>query len=140
MKRFLVLACAAALTVAASGCRDTTSPGSVLSGTYSLQSVNGSGLPAVVTQGQGFTEEVVSGRITIDRNGTFLDVLTYRDSYYDGSPPTIDEVVLRGYWSLSADQVTFTADDDPYNPYYATVSDGRLYFGNYGSSSWVYTK
>ena len=40
MKRFLMLAVAAVLSVSASACQDTTSPGAVLAGTYTLRSVN----------------------------------------------------------------------------------------------------
>ncbi|HEX5970799.1 MAG TPA: hypothetical protein VFY85_02670 [Gemmatimonadaceae bacterium] len=130
MKRILMLAFAAALTMSASACQDTTNPSSVLSGTYTLRTVDGRTPPVAVDA----STEITGGYILIDRNGTFTDVITYRDTYSGIS--TDDRI--DGTWALSGTTVEFTDARDPYNPYYATVSNGQLQFTNY-ASGYTYT-
>jgi hypothetical protein len=126
MKRILMLAFAAALTMSASACQDTTNPSSVLSGTYALRTINGQAPPVAVDA----TTEIVGGYIRIDRNGTYSDVITYRDVSAGNS--TYDDTI-NGTWALSGNNVEFTDVTDPYNPYYATVQNGQLVFTNYAS-------
>ena len=135
MKRILMLAFAAALTMSASACQDTTNPSSVLSGTYTLRTVDGRTPPVAVDA----STEITGGYILIDRNGTFTDVITYRDTYSGTS--TDDRI--DGTWALSGNTIEFTDVRDPYNPYYATVSNGELHFTNYASGysyTTVYSK
>ena len=125
MKRFLVLACAA-LTLGVAGCQDSTNPSAVLSGTYTLRTVNGNSLPTVTYEDATLTEEVLSGQITLDRNGNYTDVVTLRDTYHNGSGSETYTDPINGYWTLSGDQLTLTNQNNPNNPYYATVSGGQL--------------
>jgi hypothetical protein len=131
MKRILMLAFAAALSMSASACQDTTNPSSVLSGTYTLRTINGQTPPVAVDA----TTEIVGGYIRIDRNGTFSDVITYRDASVGSS--TYDDSI-NGTWALSGNTIEFTDVQDPYNPYYATVQNGQLVFTNY-ASGYTYT-
>jgi hypothetical protein len=130
MKRILMLAFAAALTMGASACQDTTNPSSVLSGTYTLRSINGQTPPVTVDA----TTEITGGYIRIDRDGTYSDVLTYRDL---SSGISTDETI-NGTWALSGNTVEFTDFNDPYNPYYASVSNGQIVFTN-NSGGYQYT-
>ena len=123
MKRILLLAFAAALSMSVSACQDSTNPSAVLSGTYSLRTVNGQTPPAPYDS----RTDIVGGYIRIDRNGTFTDVLTFRDvSSGITSDDTID-----GTWSLSGNTIEFVDSFDPNNPYYASVSNGQLFFNGY---------
>ena len=130
MKRILMLAFAAALSVSASACQDTTNPSSVLSGTYTLRTIDGRTPPVAIDA----TTEITGGYIRIDRDGTFTDVITYRDL---SSGASTDDTI-NGTWALSGNSVEFTDVRDPYNPYYATVSNGELQFTNY-ASGYTYT-
>jgi hypothetical protein len=130
-----MLAFAAALSMSVSACQDTTNPSSVLSGTYTLRTINGQTPPVAVDA----TTEIVGGYIDIDRNGTFSDVITYRDA---SSGISTDDTI-NGSWALSGNTIEFTDVQDPYNPYYATVSNGQLQFTNYASGysyTTVYSK
>lgn len=133
MKRILMLAFAAALSMGVSACQDTTNPSAALSGTYTLRTINGQTPPVAVD----VTTQLMGGYITIDRNGSFTDVLTYRDISGGVAGPSYDDTI-NGTWALSGNTVEFTDVQDPYNPYYATVSGGQLVFTN-NSSSGTYT-
>ena len=129
MKRILMLAFAATLSVSVSACQDSTNPSSVLSGTYTLRTINGQTPPVAVD----VTTELVGGYISIDRDGTFTDVLTYRDISSGGVPgPSYDDTI-NGTWALSGNTIELTDVLDPNNPYYATVSGRQLVFNNYAS-------
>ena len=136
MKRILMLAFAVALSMSVGACQDSTSPSAVLSGTYTLRTVNGEIPPVAVDA----NTDIVGGYIRIDRNGTFTDVITYRDV---SSGLTSDDTI-DGTWALSGNTIAFTDVEDPYNPYYATVSNGQLVFYNNdgfgGSYTVVYEK
>ena len=138
MKRFLVLACAA-LTLGATACQDSTNPSAVLSGTYTLRSINNHGLPAIVSADAVTTTEWLSGSITLDRNGTFTDYVLVRESYSSGASPYTYDSQLYGYWTLSGDQLALTYDDSPNYPSYATVSNGELVFTQYSGGGTPYT-
>lgn len=125
MKRILTLAFAAALSLSLSACQDTTNPSSVLSGTYALRTINGQTPPVQIDA----STELVGGYIRIDRNGTYQDVLTYRDISGGVAGPSYNDTI-NGTWSLSGNSIEFTDVSDPYNPYYATVQNGQLVFYN----------
>lgn len=135
MKRSLVLAFCAAIIVGVGACTDATNPGASLSGTYTLRSANGSRLPVTVYQDATMREEVLDGRIYLDESGNYTDVVTYRDTYYNGTQSNVYDYQLNGYWSLTGDQLTLTDASDPGNPYYATMSQGDIIFQDYASGS-----
>jgi hypothetical protein len=130
MKRILMLAFAAALSLGASACQDTTSPGTVLSGTYTLRTVNGQQPPVILTADPTGRTEVIAGEIQIDRDGTYTDVVTYRDTPTGGPPGIPYDDAIYGTWALSGSTLQFTDSQNPGLPYYATVEGGELYFVN----------
>lgn len=143
MKRILMLAFAAALTMGASACQDTTSPGAVLSGTYTLQSINNVPPPVVIYQDPTVTREAIGGQIQINRDGTFTDVVTYRDTPAGGYPGAPYNDTIYGTWSLSGNTLQFYDSSNPSNNYYATVSGNQLIFYNTsgtGTYTTVYSK
>lgn len=135
MKRILMLAFAAALTMSASACQDTTSPGAVLSGTYTLRTVNNVTPPVILSADPTGTTEVLGGQIQINRDGTFTDVATYRDTPAGGVPGAPYNDTIYGTWSLSGNTLQFNDASDYTNTYYATVSGTQLVFVNYVSGT-----
>jgi hypothetical protein len=135
MKRILMLAFAAALSVGASACQDTTSPGAVLSGTYTLRTINGQQPPVIVSADPTGRTEVIAGEIEINRDGTYTDVATYRDTPTGGAAGIPYDDTIYGTWALSGSTLQFTYSQNPGNPYYATVEGGQLYFVNYSGST-----
>jgi len=135
MKRILMLAFAAALSVGASACQDTTSPGAVLSGTYSLRTINNVAPPVILYADATGTTEVLGGQIQINRDGTFIDVVTYRDTPPGGVPGAPYNDTIDGSWSLSGNTLQFNDASNLSNVYYATVSGNQLVFYNTASGS-----
>lgn len=135
MKRFLMLAFAAALSIGASACQDNTSPGAVLSGTYTLRTVNNQQPPVILYADPTGTQELLGGYIRLDRNGNYTDVVTLRDTPPGGFPGQPYDDIIDGTWALSGDQLQLTDVTDPGNPYYATVSGDNLIFTNYASGT-----
>jgi len=135
MKRILMLAFAAVLSMSVSACQDNTSPGAVLAGTYNLRSVNNHPVPVVLDANPDGTTELLGGYIRLDRNGNYTDLVTLRYTPTGGvqGQPYDDEI--DGTWSLSGDQLQLTDVQDPYNPYFATVSGSNLVFSNYASGT-----
>jgi hypothetical protein len=132
MKRFLMLAFAAALSVGASACQDNTSPGAVLAGTYTIRTVNNVSVPppVVIYADPTVTQELLDGYIRLDRNGSYTDVVTLRDTPTGGIPGQPYDDVIDGTWALSGDELQLTDVNNPGNPYYATVSGNSLIFTN----------
>ena len=137
MKRFLMLAFAAASSVGASACQDNTSPGAVLSGTYTLRTVNNVAVPppVIIYADPTVSQELLGGYIRLDRNGNYTDVVTLRDTPAGGFPGQPYDDVINGTWALSGDQLQLTDVNDPGNPYYYTVSGNQLIATNYASGT-----
>ncbi len=135
MKRILMLAFAAALTLGAGACQDNTSPGAVLSGTYTLRTINNQQPPVILYADPTGTEELLGGYIQLNRDGSYTDVVTLRDTPPGGVPGQSYDDTINGTWSLSGNQLQLTDVTDPGNPYYATVSDNNLIFQNYASGT-----
>ncbi len=143
MKRILMLAVAAALSVGASACQDTTSPGAALSGTYTLRTINNVAPPVILSADPTGTTEVLGGQIQINTDGTFTDVVTYRDTPPGGSPGAPYNDTIYGSWSLSGNTLQFNDANDYTNTYQATVSGNQLLFTNYAGGTYyttVYSK
>jgi Lipocalin-like domain len=121
------------------GCGDSTGPGGV-AGTYSLRSINGDPLPAVIAEGTGFREEATAGFIRLNSGGTFTASNTSRITI-GGST---NEVTLNisGTYTRSGDEITLTFDN-PDGPGMSEVIvewDGdRLTLFDFGDI-WVYER
>ena len=84
-------------------CGDSTGPESVV-GTYTLQTVNGEGLPAVIDEiGTTFLKEITAGSITLNEDLTCSFSLSERETE-DGEVTTRTE-------TLETDECTYTIDN-----------------------------
>lgn len=94
MRRAAILGLALAFVT---GCStDATGPSVSLEGSYSLRSINGFTLPYTFSNGVTLTSDV----LTLDYDGSFQDVSTYRNA---------PSSVHRGYYaSVNESAVTFT--------------------------------
>lgn len=116
---------AAALTLfAVAGCGDSTGPSDV-SGSWTLQTVNGDTPPAIVYEDAFYKLEVFYAEYDINANGTYT--LTSDLSEDDG--PIFREVEL-GTYSLDGSRITF--EDDEGFSLTGTISNDRLTFSELG--------
>jgi Lipocalin-like domain len=122
MRRFPKAWIAAAILVAAGACGsdDPTSPIAGASGTWNLQSINGSALPVTIGTGtQAVT--VIASTLTISTNGNYNEVVTLRPAGTT-SNTTFTET---GTWSVTNGVVTFNDQTDGIT-YNGTVSGNTL--------------
>jgi len=101
-----VLFAAAVLACGDSG--DSTSPESI-EGLYTLQTINGGALPAVVYEDEAAKVEIVAGAITLGPGTKWSISLTARATV-DADVSTNTET-LDGTWSRSASTLTLTSAD-----------------------------
>ena len=78
MRKFPALTFALLLPLAA--CESTAPEEAGITGTYSLQTINGSSLPHTVLEAGSDRFEVTAGAITLNEDLTFTDLLTFRGS------------------------------------------------------------
>lgn len=110
--RVLARITAAALIAVASACggdSDGITEVASVSGTYSLQSVNGAPLPFVFFDDGEYKLEVTGASYTLTSTGTFSNTATYRETE-NGVISTSTETVM-GSYSVSAGTVTFIDTD-----------------------------
>ena len=103
----------------------STGPSGTIAGTYSLKTVNGAALPAVVVQIGADKLEVTSGSVTMNSDNTFNGVTAFRET----SSGVVDEssAVCSGTYSRSGSNVTFTETEteDCGGSYPGTWSNGN---------------
>lgn len=135
MRRFPKAWIAIAILVAAGACGsdDSTSPIVGASGTWNLQSINGSALPVTIGSGTQ-TVTVIASTLTISSNGNYNEVVTLRP-VGTTTNTTFTEI---GTWSATNGLVTFNDQTDGVT-YTGTVSGNTLTENAAGFTS-VYTR
>lgn len=81
MRKFLSAFVLLVLAVFAGACSDSTGPSELeadISGTYTLQTVNGASPPAIIVQVGADRIEVTGGQLTLNRDKTFGSSISYR--------------------------------------------------------------
>jgi hypothetical protein len=104
MRRFVALLAFAAL--AACGGDSSTSPG-VVTGTYSLQSVNGSPLPFTVIQIGADKYEIISDVIVLNEGGSFSE--TTNDRTTQNGVVTTSTITDAGTYTLTGTAITLVS-------------------------------
>lgn len=88
---------------------DTTkATASVVTGTYTLRTMNGYVVPVVTYDFEGYRETVVSGAITLNPDSTFIYVAVYESitpAYGD-----MNTEIWTGRWALSDSTLTLNGD------------------------------
>ena len=121
--RIAALVCSLLLVVTA-GCTDSTGVDERgVHGTYTLQTINGTGLPFVVRNDATEKFEVMMGEITLKLDGTFTDEMGYRITQAGGTPEPISET-LTGNFFQELGSIYFEVDGG--GVYDMTVGDNAL--------------
>lgn len=115
--RNLALAMCSALVLSA--CGDSTGPDEIsVEGSYTLETINGEGLPFVWEELDANTRiEIVAGVIRLDDNGTFSDETDVRLTQ-DGEVTNFDEDAV-GTYTITGNTITFVVDAQ--HSYTATI-------------------
>jgi hypothetical protein len=69
--RRVALVLATVLPLTLGGCGDSTGPGGAVAGMYTLQSINGDPVPVTYAESPDFRDEILSGFVRLNANGTF---------------------------------------------------------------------
>jgi hypothetical protein len=137
MRRYAtVLAAAVVLPLSACGDDDPTEPAVEVSGSYTLETINGNELPVTVERAGTDSLEVMEGSVTFnDANGTFADSILYRLTL-DGEV-TLEDDVLTGTYTQTGTSLTLSTSGG--GQYSMTLSDDLL-SQTFASFSFVYRK
>jgi hypothetical protein len=120
MRRFLLTVATAASVLATTSCSDVTGIRGDIEGSYVLSTVNGASLPEYVSV---LDAEVVSGEVTLYRDGTYEDELRVRFTG-DNFTTTYDSF---GTYTVSGDRIRFNPDDPELATYTMEWDRDRLY-------------
>lgn len=85
-------------------CSDSTGPRS-LPGLYLLTSVDGISVPVIIASDIDYTEEMISGEVQLNEDGTFADITATRIT--SGDDVRVDIVEATGTYRLEGDVVVF---------------------------------
>jgi hypothetical protein len=124
MRRHLaVVALTLALPLAA--CADSTAPEDTLSGTYTLETINGASLPWLAVDEAEGKVEVAGGSITLLADGTFTDRMTFRVT--EGGVARSEDDTYTGTYIKTATGATLTPlAPVGFDPYMVTVSGSTM--------------
>lgn len=106
---------ASALLVTLAGCSDLTGIGGV-TGTWTLESLNGQRLPVTFYQTSTTREELVASTLRLESDDEYVVRFTYRITTSSGSRTETDET--RGFYDRDGNEIRF---EDP--------SDGGVTWG-----------
>jgi hypothetical protein len=102
--RTLCTTLALALLVACGG--DNSNSPKTLAGSYTLNTVGGHALPAVVFTATNYTLEVTAGTVALNGSGSFTDSYTLREN--DAGTITTTTIPCNGSWTQTGSTITLT--------------------------------
>jgi hypothetical protein len=129
MRRFLLTVATAATTLTATACSDSTGIGSNPAGSYELRTINGQSLPV-----QFSSRTIEGGVLELDNDGTFVDVIQFRDF---GSPLSEQDQFF-GTWERNGSQIRLDYDDGT-TVLAERTSSSRLVL-DYDGNDWAYQR
>ena len=135
--RRLAVTLGAALSLALAGCSDSTGPRAGLAGTYTLRTVNGQALPAVVSSFSTLT----AGQVRLNGDGTFSASHTSRQTT-PGGTTTVTQNITGTYTRSGNDLMLSFTDPDSGGSAFVDASwdGGRQLTVNDGFAAYVYRK
>jgi hypothetical protein len=108
--RTVITTLALALLVGCSG--DNSNSPKTIEGTYTLSSIAGDNLPALIYSETNYTLEITAGAVNLNADGTFSDTYTIREN--DAGTVNTTTIPCTGSWNQTGDHVslieTVTAD------------------------------
>ena len=94
-------------------CGDDSTGLEDIAGTYTLQSIDGEGLPAVVSEiGDPVLEEVTAGIVILNEDGTCTSSFTTRSEAEDGTVTTVEDPGVCNY-TFNNGAITLTFPSGP---------------------------
>jgi hypothetical protein len=78
-----------------------------VAGTYTLRTVNGQDLPFTIINQTGYKLEVLSDEYTLNPNGSFTTVATFRET--EGTDVTTSSDTYSGTWQVNGSNVSLTS-------------------------------
>lgn len=102
------LAGSALLVMLAACGGDSTGPNASIAGSYTLQTVNGVNVPAVVFQDTQEKDELTGGNISLNTNKTWTGVLTARITDLTSSTSQTFNAPANGTYTSSGGTITLT--------------------------------
>lgn len=111
-----------------------------ITGTYTLVSVDGEPLPAILYEDDEIRFELVSGTLILSASDTYSEPVTLRvtDKVSDVSETAV-ETDTGSFTVTSATSVTFTSSDPEIGSYTATISGNELTY-TFGGSLVTYRR
>lgn len=131
--RVLTKSVLAILVAGLTACGDSSGPddGGIVAGTYTLRTINGSGLPFVLAQiGTEFKFEIVSDVFTLKEDNTFTDVATVR--FTEEGTVTTETNTYTGTYTTTGSTVRLT--DTTGETLTSTFSAGNTLTMNLGNA------
>jgi hypothetical protein len=130
MRRFLLTVAAAATTLTGAACTDSTGLGSNVAGSYELRTINGRGLPVQLD-----SRTYEGGVLEIDSDGTFVEVLQFREF----GDPLSTQQQFPGTWERSGSEIRLDYNDG--TTYFATrTSSSRIVVEDNNGNDWAYQR
>lgn len=126
---------ALALVTTFAGCSDLAGLGG-LTGTYSLESLNGQRLPVTFFQSSTVREELVASTLRLESDEEYTVRFTYRITTASGSRTESEE--SRGFFERDGDEIRFE-DPDTGDVTYGYVSGDRIEL-DAGGDRYVYRR
>lgn len=116
---------------------DSTGPSASAVGTWSLQSINGFGLPFTVlfVASPVYRLEILSDTFVASSNGTYVETASVRET--DGSSVTTQTQTDVGTWTQNNSAITITASDGTVSS--AAIS-GNIITANESGDVFVYRR
>lgn len=113
MRKILTVALAATSIVLAA-CGDSSGPPASITGTYTLETVNGAQLPFTTDEDETFKAEILSMAITLKADETYSAVFTGRST--DNGQPTTNTVTLSDTYSVTGSTLTLNDSEGFFDP------------------------
>lgn len=130
MRRFLLAVATAATTLTATACSDATGIGSNPAGSYELRTINGQSLPV-----QLGSRTIEGGVLELDNDGTFVDVIQFRDF----GAPLSDQDEFFGSWERNGSEIRLDYDDGT-TLFAERTSSSRLVLQDENGDEWSYQR
>ncbi len=133
MKRILAMAALTLLASVGCGGSDSTSPQETVSGTYSLQTVNGSPPPTTLFTSVEYKLEIMASTYTLKSDGKYANAATFRETINGTTTTGTDNNA--GTWTVTGTTIVLVDADTPTDKISGTISGGKMTLTDQGMTA-----